>query len=592
MAEPANGTQPPPGEAERRKLAQEEAKRELGRQDAIMEPTTGAFVEQFLEAGGAPFSVMNLLMSSYEGIAALAAMVGRDMQGAFGPAKSDAILDTLGQKIVDSFDAQRADAEFAESGQLPEYIVAMIPHRVWRKTIYRLSAKHPASAMIGAALQRIADQGHQSEMTSLDTASLHTHVFYSLLLECFEQISPASGEDLRARMQELVGAVCQREQTYLVAQYVFRSVRQRLGSRAVGIQRIEQELESHMLDTYNRPQLAVHIQLLLNGFAVGGSDAVANAVASIIQSAYAAPGDVVALYNAYQAVLVDGRGAPPAHILRNERVLQPILEQAFGCLWSTAAQNQRPELVNKYVWLLAYAALSPSGPLDDDSKVKLQQLVAQMKEMREELPFHPIQTHLNRVIRKVLEWIQVPILARVVLLWIRDVLTFDSYTYYSMYFHSRDAPTPLLLLEEIAFRHPLLKPLVFAAYRESFESQVPGFPLEKQTRLQKVVINRIAVLVQLDYVLPVLDYFGARAEQTDESVMAYFIYRTLAQFDAPYPEAFAGPMLRLIESVIDGVKVSKPEELKPVRRFLASIDGDRASALYAALPQDAATTPS
>ncbi|KAJ2759827.1 hypothetical protein IWQ57_006456, partial [Coemansia nantahalensis] len=167
-----------------------------------------------------------------------------------------------------------------------------------------------------------------------------------------------------------------------------------------------------------------------------------------------------------------------------------------------------------------------------------------------------------------------------------DVVTFDSYTYYSMYFHSSGVPVPLLLLEEIAFRHPLLKPLVLATYQGSFESRVPGFSLEKQLQLQKVVINRMAVLVQLDYAPPVLNYFCAMASQIDESVLVYFLHRTLAQFEAPYPDAFAAPMLQIAERVIDAIKASKEKEVATIREFLAGVDSDQARSLHAALPPE------
>ncbi|KAJ2162909.1 hypothetical protein GGF46_000292 [Coemansia sp. RSA 552] len=557
-----------------------------------MEPSTVDFVEKYLEAGGAPFNIMSLLMSSYEGIGAMANMVSHDVMGAYDADSKAAILKALSRKIVESFDAEQADAAYSETGQLPEYIEAMLPHAAWRKTIYRLSERHPKSTMISAALQHLADQGYQSEMTTLNSAALHTHVFYALLVECLEKLSPANEENLEAQMQALVHAVCRREQTYLVAQYLFRNVRQRLGIKAVGIERIEAELENHMLKYYNRPQLVINLQVLQNGFAAGGRDKVANAVASIIQSAYAAPGDVVDLYDEYHgALLVSGQAPPPARLLRDQRVLQPIIEQAFGHLWGTAVRSQRPELIAKYLWLVAYTTLCTDEPMDDTAKEQLQQLVSQMTELRTELPARPIQTHLYQAIPKALECIGTPVLAGVVLRWIRDVLKNDSFGYYNMYFHSSEVPIPLLILEEIAYRQPLLKPLVFEAYKDTFESKVPDFPPEKQLRLQKVAINRVAVLAQLDYALPVISYFDTQKDLVDESVMVYFLNRIIAQFKAPYPEQFATPIVQLIEFAMDGVKAAKPKELACIRGFLDSVDADKAQELSALLPDEASTTP-
>ncbi|KAJ2824284.1 hypothetical protein FBU31_004036 [Coemansia sp. 'formosensis'] len=192
----------------------------------------------------------------------------------------------------------------------------------------------------------------------------------------------------------------------------------------------------------------------------------------------------------------------------------------------------------------------------------------------------------NQVIRQVIEWVHVPILARIVLLWVRDVISYDNFTFYDTYFHSSEVPVPLLLLEEIAFCQPLLKPLVFDTYKESFESKVPGFIPEKQIRLQKVVINRIAVLVQLNYVLPIFHYFDSQAESVDQSVLAYFVFRTLAQFEPPYPEDFYQPMLQLIERAVGGIKTMKEKELVVVRAFLDSIGDARSERISELLPKE------
>ncbi|KAJ1665606.1 hypothetical protein GGF38_002967 [Coemansia sp. RSA 25] len=211
-----------------------------------------------------------------------------------------------------------------------------------------------------------------------------------------------------------------------------------------------------------------------------------------------------------------------------------------------------------------------------------------MRLVRVTLPVRPIQTTFNQVIRQAIDWVRVPILARVVLLWVRDVISYDNFTFYDTYFHSSEVPVPLLLLEEIAFCQPLLKPLVFDAYKESFESKVPGFIPEKQIRLQKVAINRIAVLVQLDYALPILHYFDSQAESMDQSVLAYFIFRTLAQFEPPYSEEFYQPMLQLIERAVGGIQTMKEKELVVVRAFLGCIDDVRAESLVQLLPKEPA----
>ncbi|KAJ2465916.1 hypothetical protein GGI03_002394 [Coemansia sp. RSA 2337] len=582
-----SGGEPIVSNADRNRLAQEESLSEFSKLDAIMEPTTAAFVDQYLEAGGVPLNVMNLLVQSYEGLAAMANTVDRDIRNAYNSTNQAALLEPISRKIVESFDAVKADEEFSNTQQLPVYILDMIPHQVWRKTIYRLSERYPKSEMLGAALQKVADEGFQAELTSLNSASLHTHVFYSLLVECIENVAPATDETLNERISELISTVCRSEQAYFMAQYVLVHARQKLGPQAIGLRRIEEELERHMLDKYDRPQLAVHMRLLLDGCAVGGDDAVANALVSIIQNSYAAPGDVTALYRHYHDTLAAGQPTSLAYMLRSERIMMLLVEQMFGHLWESTVEDTRMALVDKYIWLLAYATLSVDDQSDTVDQAQLEQLIAQMKDVRQ-LPVRPIQTTLNQVIRKVIERVRVPILARVVLMWVRDIISYDNFTYYDTYFKSCEVPVPLLLLEEIAFCQPLLKPLVFDAYRESFESKIPGFAADRQIRLQKVVINRIAVLVQLDYALPVLHYFDLQAESIDQSVLAYFIFRTLAQFEPPYPEEFYQPMLQLIERAVGGIKTMKEKELVVVIAFLGCIDDPRAERLCELLPKEPA----
>ncbi|KAJ2454564.1 hypothetical protein EV183_001435 [Coemansia sp. RSA 2336] len=556
-----------------------------------MEPTAEKYAEQFLEAGGTPLNVMDMLRLGYEGLAAMTNAISKDFGSAFSSDVNTAIADAVSRKIVERFDPDKADAEFSQTNQLPDHIVEMLSHQAWRRTIYMLSERYPNSTMLSAALQHIANQGHQAEMTSLGSASLKTHVFYSLLVECLEKVSPADEENLHEEIEELVNISCQREQTYLVTQYLLHSVRQKMGSKAVGVWRLQEELESHMLDKYKRPQLAINIKLLLDGLAVGGGDRVADAVASIVQGAYAAPGDVASLYNEYHSAVSSGGSGPPMHILRNERVLAPMIDQAFGGLWGKASQEQRSDLLSKYIWLIAYATVGTDRPMTSAAKDELQNLISQMTELRNGLPVHPIQTQIYQVIPKVLLWINTPILARIVLLWIRDVTTYDNFTYYNTYFTSTEVPILLLLLEEIAYRHSLLKPLVFAAYRDSFESQIPDFLPEKQIKLQKMVINRMAVLAQLDYALPVLNYFSAKRDDIDESVMVYFLHRLLVQFEAPYPDQFCKPVLELITHAIDSVKAGKDKEVTCIRDFLANIDDDQARSLLSDLPDPAASTP-
>ncbi|KAJ1724158.1 hypothetical protein LPJ53_001555 [Coemansia erecta] len=555
-----------------------------------MEPTTPAFVDQYLEAGGAPFNIMNTLTMSYEGMAAMTNMINHDILHAYKDDENAAVYNTIGRRIVERFNASKADAEFDKTQKLPDYVEEMIPFKVWRKVIYRLSEQNPKSTMLSAALQKIADLGHQAELTSLSSASLHTHVFYALFVECFEKLTPSDDENIRERMGELFSTVCSSEQTYFVAQYILSKVRQRLGKDAESVRRIEQELESFMMDKFNRPQLAVNFRLLLDGFSVGSDNDVANSLASIVQSAYASPSDVTKLYKEYHGALVGGRKLPSLDSLRNERVLMPIIEQAFGHLWGNTAQNRNSDIMDRFMWLIACATHCTSDDPNHINKNELQELVRQMNELGNRLPVRPILTVLNRAIGDILRWINTPILARIIVLWLRDLLSYDEFTFYGTYFQGSNELIPLVLLEEVAYRHPLLKPLVLEVYKDSFNSKVRGFAPDKQIHLQKMVIDKMAALAQLDFALPVIRYISQTAELIDEGVLAYFIFRILSQFEAPYPEVFYIPMFGLIDITINAVKATaKEDERSVIRAFLKAVDDDRARSTLNKLPSEPST---
>ncbi|KAJ2207179.1 hypothetical protein IW143_004960, partial [Coemansia sp. RSA 520] len=62
---------------------------------------------------------MNLLMSSYEGLAAMTNMVSSDLGPVYGSGINSAISEAVSRKIIESFDPQVADSKYNETEQLP-----------------------------------------------------------------------------------------------------------------------------------------------------------------------------------------------------------------------------------------------------------------------------------------------------------------------------------------------------------------------------------------------------------------------------------------------------------------------------------------
>ncbi|KAJ1968861.1 hypothetical protein H4R35_006305, partial [Dimargaris xerosporica] len=287
---------------------------------------------------------------------------------------------------------------------------------------------------------------------------------------------------------------------------------------------------------------------------------VSTAVASIKRSRLLSPGDAVALYNAYQSAT-----PPSVERLRDIEIIDFFLYAVFlpkdeGTRVGLGASSGglRPEIREKYLWLLAYIVSSKPSEhtgsrneqallhpeLDTDRTFQYLQELAQL------LPSKPTADDLARVTGTVVEkYIDIPILSAAVIIWLRYVLRDDNYHYYETYFRVTEVPLPHLLLEEIAHRHQGLQHRVFAAFKESYEASIPTLGAELMTALQKSILDRMIYLMQLGFAIPVLKYVKQRQDKVDESLTVHFARRILEMVTTPYSPTVVTIFLEILEPI-------------------------------------------
>ncbi|KAJ1650388.1 hypothetical protein IWQ61_008798 [Dispira simplex] len=545
----------------------ERARTKLVAPDSIFEPDVYPSVVEFLRNGGTPLDVVAALSDNFVGYSSMCNLVADDWCSILEIDGKQIMRDTIKALIVQRFDPDQIDRELMPLDSPPEWLTTLIEDQFWRNLFYELSESHTKCQFINYAIQVISDAGYQSEITSAASASTHFNVFKNVLLDALQNLKVTDETSFGEHFAHLEKICTQDEHTYLYSQALLKQL---IADDPVGwypLRRVIEELEHTMVRKYRRPQLLTHLNLVLAGLPVHGSD-VASAITALKQRGALSPGDVVGLYKAY-------RSPYPSSVehLRDPQVIEYFLQVVFlppsDSGQSTGSSSLRPEIREKYLWLLALAVSATGSnssashdltPGNDTSKsettlsLTTDDTFELLQELYKLLPAKPTAADLARVTGVVLEkYIDVPVLAAALIIWIRHVLRDDGHHFYVTYFRVTEVPYPHLLLEEIAFRHPLLRPKVFHAFQEAFTTRIDTLGPELVTALQKSVLDRLLYLMQLGFSVPVLRYIKASQDKIDESLTVHFVCKVLEMITTPYAPAVITIFLEILEPVLKAV---------------------------------------
>ncbi|KAJ1919066.1 hypothetical protein H4219_002220 [Mycoemilia scoparia] len=556
--------------------------------DAIVNRETIDAAQQFVDAGGPPFTIISSLVDSYNGYAEMTNKLGSEVFQLLGINADSVILDAVKDTLTKKFDPIQIDGRYPSTEALPEWVDTLTGQAYWRKVFYDLSENHTQCSFVSRVIQSISEKGYQNEMTSLSTASMYTHVYYTMLSEAIERLQGVSDDDLKYRFGELVDIGGQREFMYFMTKYILRSVRKRYGKAALPIARLEEDLERYVMHKNRSQALIGNIHLLINDLPVGSKDQVAKSIAMIIKEQRAKPGDVIGLSKTYREAYDHNGQHLPAELLRDPVVMEPLLQELFEFYGNTAigSESLPGDHIDHYIWLIAYATSYSEDIPKDQVDSEMKETMSALKTIRRVLNAKMTTININRAMSQILKWIDIPITAMVVASWVQALIKDDQYSFYQMYYRSTEIPVPLMILEEIAYRHPLLQQHIFRIYLDSFETRVPNMMSELELSLQKMILDRLLGLIQMGHIIPILRYIHRKQVSMDESQVVYFISKLLEIIDQPYPAIVVEFMLHIINRVVHALVMRDAKDISNLRCFLEAVEKNNGSQIHGEIGVD------
>ncbi|KAG0000170.1 Negative elongation factor C/D [Entomortierella chlamydospora] len=512
--------------------------------DSILEPKIFETIAAFIKEGGQPLLLVNALSNSYVGMPEMCNLMSgwaRD----FDLDPVEIMQEVLKEQLMERFDPESVDKDFMTGSGTPDWLLVMIQHPFWRSVIYELSEKHQKCALLNFAIQRISDAGYQGEIASVATASTFVNVFSGVLLDSLDKLREEDDVGLLDRLPDLVKVCCQSEHTYLYTQILlFRLMKT---DRGLPLKRISKELESGVLEKFNKPPLVSILRMLL----AGASSTVASAISAILQSRVPSPGDVMLLHRAYTS-----ENPPSTYFLRDPDFFEIMLSSIFVPSFKGGMVKQDHK--EKYLWLMAYAASvhEENDMITDKSEV--QPTYEALSALEDTLSKRTAGTDLTPILGNLLVAIETPVASMALLYWIQFVIKETSYI--ETYFRSHEVPVPLLLIEEMAYKHPLQQAAVFATLVDFFEAPLELNP-EIMMTYRKSILDRMIYLMQLNYVMPVLDYIQLRARKMDQSLSMHFVKKVLEMVRGPYSRKFIEGMGQMTQEIVEVIKKTDAEPI-------------------------------
>ncbi|KAF9319560.1 Negative elongation factor C/D [Podila horticola] len=533
-------------------LSSSQAMKSFQSPDAILEPDIMQQLTDYMKDGGQPLLLVNALSSSYVGMPDMCnLMAGWATEFDIDPV--EVMQEALKEQLMGKFDPEGVDKAFMSGSERPEWLSPMIQHPFWRSVIYELSEQHKKCNLLNYAIQRISDAGYQGEIASVATASTFLKVFSGVLLDSLDKLREEDDVGLLDRLPDLVKVCCQSEHTYLFTQVLlFRLMKT---DRGLPLKRISKELESGVLEKFNRPPLVAILRMLL----AGASSNVASAISAILQSRIPSPGDVMLLHRAYS-----GEDPPSTYFLRDPDFFEIMLSSIFVPSFKGGVVKQDHK--EKYLWLIAYAA----SVQEEDERItdmsEVQPTYEALCALEDTLSKRTAGTDLTPILKNLLIAIETPVASMALLYWIQFVIRETSYI--ETYFRSHEVPVPLLLIEEMAYKHPLQQANIFGTLVDFFEAPLELNP-EIMMTYRKSILDRMIYLIQLNYAMPVLDYIQVRARKMDQSLSMHFVKKVLEMVRGPYSKKFIEGMSQMIEEIVEVIKKTDTEPV--VRAWLDEV---------------------
>ncbi|UYV67725.1 NELFCD [Cordylochernes scorpioides] len=534
-------------------------------QDYIMEPGIFNQLKLYFQVGGNPEQVVDLLSGNYQAIAQTANLMAEwlILAGMRITEVQSLVEDHLKQMIIKHFDPKKADSIFNVEGA---WLTEMIEHPTWRSLIYKLAEDYPECLMLNFTIKLISDAGFQAEITSISTASQQLEVFSRILKTYIANFLEGGEEQMVKTLPEFNKMVCHGEHTYLYTQALLHILAQEPRGGA-NVKRLSQELGKY---AQRAGHDATPITMALNGAAK--YPRACQAFSAMLSKNALNPADIsqscppeleycVQLYKLYQ----NTEPPPPVDLLRIPQLLDLLLDALFK-----PGYKINPDHKPKYIFLLAYAAsvyeIHKKGVRKtlnkDDLKPTIQAIEKVHIICNEKKGSSELLTELNTLF----QCIRYPVVALGVIHWVDYTVSEKSY----FKLCTEHTPLHLALLDEVATCHNILHKKVLELLIRLFESPQEELDVLVQLELKKMLLDRMVHLLSHGCTVPVVNYIKScwQRQDTDISLIRYFVTEVLDMIDPPYTPEFIQLFLPLVESteITGGMKPDGDND--PITEFI------------------------
>lgn len=533
-------------------------------QDFIMEPGIFSQLKRYFQVGGNPEQVVDLLSENYNAIAQTANLMAEwlIMAGMKISEVQGLVEDHLKEMIIKHFDPKKADTIFTDEGETPAWLTEMIEHPTWRSLIYKLAEDYPDCLMLNFTIKLISDAGFQGEITSISTASQQLEVFSRILKTSVNNFLEGGEDDMHKNLCEFSKMVCHGEHTYLYSQALLHLLAQEVRG-GCSIKRLSQEISKYaQLNGHD----ATPITMALNGAAA--YPRACQALSAMLSKNALNPADITVLYKMYQS-----SDPPPVELLRVPQFLDLLMESLFK-----PGTKINPEHKPKYIYLLAYGSSvfetfrkNIRKNMNRDDLKNTTQAIEKVNLICNEKKG---TTELIADLGSLYQCIRFPVVALGVVRWVGYVVSENSYFKLS----TEHTPLHLALLDEVTTCHVTLHQKVLDLLVRLFESTQDDLDVLVQLELKKMLLDRMVHLLSRGCVLPVVNYIKSclQREDTDISLIRYFVTEVLDVIAPPYTPEFVQMFLPLVESEDITGSMRNEAENDPVSEFIVHCKGNYA----------------
>ncbi|KAG1053868.1 hypothetical protein G6F46_003261 [Rhizopus delemar] len=520
----------------------EEHKKTLTQTDALLEQNIyNDGILEYINHGGSPLEAVNLLSESYIGIPSMCNVTAASVDSV--GLDSDSILRrAIRQQLKERFDPNRCDDVFMrdKSHITFAWLDVLIQDSHWRQTMYELLEKYPSCSFLNFAILRISEAGYQEEIAKLRTSSTFIKVYDLILENILKELITKDDTEFDDVIQSFVKICCEREESYIYAQTLIKRLQDEFGM--VSFTKLKRELElaagrnghKAFVDSFSSLTSSSPLEI-------------SKIITTILNSPRITPADLIALKRPYLS-----QNPPPAHYLYNYDLTIKLLSSLYVPQYGSVI---RVDMVDDITFLIAYATtINEQHPLETQ-KEELSHVQLVYKELYTALAPKTSVGSITGVINYIKNALQYPAGAMGLLLWIEHMAI--ETTYFETYFRTTETPTLHLVLDEIANKHKLQQPVVFEVIKKCIKHKYSNFAPEIQMALQRTWVDRMLYLVQLNYAIPVLKYFGQEGAELDDSVIIYFLKRLLKLTQGPYSTAFVEHMVTIVDVLGENLTLVK-----------------------------------